>query len=56
VCYKPLSGLHDELTESIKLQQSVAGIMESKFANHCWREMWQIHMARCPQTMQREWD
>jgi hypothetical protein len=31
-------------------------IMESKLENYCRREMQQIHMAGCPQIMQREWE
>jgi hypothetical protein len=56
VRYRPLFGLYDELTENIKLQEFVAGIMESKLENYCQKEMQGIHTSGCPQTMQRERD
>jgi hypothetical protein len=54
VGYRPLSGSYDKLTEKVKIQEFVAGIIESKLENYCHREMQQIHTAGCPQIMQRE--
>jgi hypothetical protein len=54
VQFRPLSGLYDELTKNIKLQEFVAGIMESKLKNYCQKEMQCIHTAGHPQIMQRE--
>jgi hypothetical protein len=52
----PLSGPYDEVIEKIKLQEFMAGIMESKLENYCRREMQWRHTAGCPQIMQMGWD